>query len=130
AQIAQARQSGAQLVLFPELVLSGYPPEDLVLRQDFLVAARAQLERVASHCTDVVAFVGYPMAHADGVANALAVLAGGEVVMSYRKRLLPNYGVFDEQRYFISGDEDGLVLIGDVLVGISVCEDAWADEPV
>src|SRR3954454_6125799 len=85
-QISAAEASGAQIVVFPELALSGYPPEDLVLREDFLVAARAQLERVASHATQLVALVGYPMAHPAGVANAMAVLADGEVATSYRKQ--------------------------------------------
>lgn len=130
AQIAEAQADGAQIVVFPELALSGYPPEDLVLREDFLVAARAQLERVASHATGVVALVGYPMAHPDGVANALAVLADGEVVASYRKQLLPNYGVFDERRYFIPGDEPLVINAGGLPIGLSICEDVWFDDPV
>src|SRR3954454_17192102 len=77
SQIVDAEKSGAQIVVFPELALSGYPPEDLVLREDFLVASRAQLERVASPATTIAALVGYPMAHTSGVANALAVLADG-----------------------------------------------------
>src|SRR4051794_16567292 len=111
-QIGAAERSGAQLVVFPELALSGYPPEDLVLREDFLVSTRAQLERVAAHATNIVALVGYPMAHPDGVANALAVLADGEVSASYRKQLLPNYGVFDERRYFIAGHEPLVINAG------------------
>lgn len=130
AQIGDARTAGAQIVVFPELALSGYPPEDLVLREDFLVAARAQLERVAAHASDVVALVGYPMAHTEGVANALAVLADGEVVTSYRKQLLPNYGVFDERRYFIPGDTSAVLNVGGVPIGLTICEDVWFDEPV
>lgn len=129
-QIAEAEASGAQIVVFPELALSGYPPEDLVLREDFLVAARAQLERVASHATKIVALVGYPMAHPDGVANALAVLSDGEVVASYRKQLLPNYGVFDERRYFIPGDQPLVINAGGIPIGLSICEDVWFDDPV
>ncbi|MBJ7354970.1 MAG: NAD+ synthase [Thermoleophilaceae bacterium] len=129
-QIADAEASGAQIVVFPELALSGYPPEDLVLREDFLVSARAQLERVASHATKIVALVGYPMAHPDGVANALAVLADGEVVASYRKQLLPNYGVFDERRYFVPGDELLVINAGGIPIGLSICEDVWFDDPV
>lgn len=130
SQIGAAESAGAQIVVFPELALSGYPPEDLVLREDFLVAARAQLERVASHATSIVALVGYPMAHPDGVANALAVLAGGEVAASYRKQLLPNYGVFDERRYFIPGDEPLVINAGGIPIGLSICEDVWFDDPV
>lgn len=129
-QLTRARDSGAQLVLFPELALSGYPPEDLVLREDFLVATRAQLERVAAECRDIVALVGYPMVHSDGVANALAVLGDGELLTSYRKQLLPNYGVFDERRYFVAGETPGLLRVDGNLVGLSICEDAWFDSPV
>ncbi|MGK2877689.1 MAG: NAD+ synthase [Solirubrobacterales bacterium] len=130
AQIEDAERLGAQIVVFPELALCGYPPEDLVLREDFLVAAGAQLERVASHATGIVALVGYPMAHPAGVANALAVLAGGEVASSYRKQLLPNYGVFDERRYFVPGDELVVINAGGIPIGLSVCEDVWFDDPV
>ncbi len=126
----EARKSGAQLAIFPELVLSGYPPEDLVLREDFLVAARSQLERIAAAAEEIVLLVGYPMAHPEGVANALAVLADGEVVTSYRKQLLPNYGVFDERRYFVPGDESAVISLGGIPVGLSICEDVWFDEPV
>lgn len=130
SRIQEARSSGAQIVVFPELALSGYPPEDLVLREDFLVAARAQLERVAADAVEIVALVGYPMAHTEGVANALAVLADGEVVSSYRKQLLPNYGVFDERRYFVAGDSSAVINAGGVPIGLSICEDVWFDEPV
>jgi NAD+ synthase (glutamine-hydrolysing) len=129
-RLGAARDSGAQVVVFPELALCGYPPEDLVLREDFLVAASAQLERVAARATDIVAVVGYPMAHPAGVANAVAVLAGGELVASYRKQLLPNYGVFDERRYFIPGDEPLVINAGGIPVGVSICEDVWFDDPV
>jgi NAD+ synthase (glutamine-hydrolysing) len=129
-QISAARQSGAQIAIFPELALSGYPPEDLVLREDFLVAASRQLERVAAAATDIVVAIGFPMAHPDGVANALAVLADGEIVTTYRKQLLPNYGVFDERRYFIPGDQSGLIVAGGIPIGLSICEDVWFDSPV
>ncbi|MFT4048402.1 MAG: NAD+ synthase [Solirubrobacterales bacterium] len=130
SQISRARELGAQLVVFPELALSGYPPEDLVLREDFLVAARAQIERIAAGCTGIVALVGYPLDHPEGVANALAVLADGEVAASYRKQLLPNYGVFDERRYFAAGDQPLMIDAGGIPVGLSICEDVWFDDPV
>jgi NAD+ synthase (glutamine-hydrolysing) len=129
-QITAAQQSGAQIAIFPELALSGYPPEDLVLREDFLVAAGRQLERVAASARDIVVAIGYPMAHPDGVANALAILADGEIVTSYRKQLLPNYGVFDERRYFIPGDAAGVIVAGGIPIGLSICEDVWFDSPV
>ena len=127
---SKARASGAQIAVFPELALSGYPPEDLVLREDFLVAAGRQLERLAAAVPDLVIVVGFPQAHPEGVANAVAVLSGGEVVQTYRKQLLPNYGVFDERRYFKPGDHTGMVVIDGVPVGLTICEDVWFDDPV
>lgn len=130
AAIEEAKSTGAQAVVLPELALSGYPPEDLVLREDFLVAASRQLERVAAHATDIAALVGYPQSHPQGVGNALAVLADGEVKASYRKQLLPNYGVFDERRYFVPGDSQLLISLAGIPIGLTVCEDVWFDEPV
>ena len=103
---------------FPSFALSGYPPEDLVLREDFLVAAGRQLERVAAAANDIVVAIGFPMAHPEGVANALAVLADGEIVTTYRKQLLPNYGVFDERRYFVPGDHSGLIVADGIPIGM------------
>ena len=126
----EARAAGAQVALFPEMVLSGYPPEDLVLREDFLAAVEGQLERIAAAREDIVIVLGYPEPCADGVANALAVVADGRVQATYRKRLLPNYGVFDERRYFVPGNRNGVVALGDMPVGLSICEDVWFDDPV
>jgi NAD+ synthase (glutamine-hydrolysing) len=129
--IRSARASGAQLVLLPELAISGYPPEDLVLRADFLAAARAQLERSAAEANGIVALVGCPLSDGRGGAvNGLAVLAGGELVAVYRKRLLPNYGVFDERRYFTAGQQPLVLDAGGTPVGLTVCEDVWFDHPV
>jgi NAD+ synthase (glutamine-hydrolysing) len=107
-QIARARDEGAALVVFPELALSGYPPEDLLLKTSFLDAARVALRELASETHDIVAVVGYPE-QAEDVYNTAAVLADGDVVATYRKMYLPNYGVFDEQRYFQSGAEAAIV---------------------
>lgn len=128
--IEASKTAGAQLVVLPELALSGYPPEDLVLREDFLAAASSQLERVAAAADGITALVGYPQAHTTGVANALAVLSEQEVKASYRKHLLPNYGVFDERRYFVPGDENMLISVSGVPVGLTICEDVWFDKPV
>jgi NAD+ synthase (glutamine-hydrolysing) len=127
-QIARARDEGAALVVFPELALTGYPPEDLLLKTGFLDAARMALRELAAEAKDIVAVVGYPE-QAEDVYNTAAVLADGDIVAGYRKMYLPNYGVFDEQRYFQSGSEGAIVEVNGVPVGISVCEDIWEPGP-
>jgi NAD+ synthase (glutamine-hydrolysing) len=124
AGIAAAREGGARLVLFPELAITGYPPEDLLLKEHFLADARAAVERLAADATGVVAVVGFPE-RADDVYNAAAVLADGDLQAIYRKVRLPNYGVFDEMRYFQSGPGGAVVEIDGVKVGLTVCEDIW-----
>jgi len=128
ARIDEARAAGAQLVAFPELALTGYPPEDLLLKQHFLADARAALERLAAGTRGIVALVGFPE-QADALYNALAVLADGEVQAIYRKVHLPNYGVFDERRYFTPGDGGALLALGGVRIGLTICEDIWVPGP-
>ena len=118
----------AQLVLFPELAITGYPPEDLLLKEHFLSDARAALDRIAAEVHGLVAVVGFPEL-ADDVYNACAVLADGSVQGIYRKMLLPNYGVFDEHRYFQTGTHGTLLQLGDVTVGLTICEDIWEPGP-
>jgi NAD+ synthase (glutamine-hydrolysing) len=125
---ARARDEGASLVVFPELALTGYPPEDLLLKTHFLDAARAALEDLARQTRDIVAMVGFPE-RTDDVYNAAAVLAEGRVAAVYRKIHLPNYGVFDEQRYFQAGEEPATVELGGITVGLTVCEDIWEPGP-
>jgi NAD+ synthase (glutamine-hydrolysing) len=122
--IAAARAQGAELVLFPELALTGYPPEDLLLREHFLQDTAAALEELASSVEGIVAVVGFPE-HARQVYNAAAVLGNGAVLSVYRKVHLPNYGVFDEQRYFAAGHTRAVIDVGGQLVGLTVCEDLW-----
>jgi NAD+ synthase (glutamine-hydrolysing) len=122
--IARARDAGAELVLFPELVLTGYPPEDLLLKEHFLQAAQQALADVAKEASGIVAMVGYPE-RVDDVYNALAVLEHGEIRGVYRKTMLPNYGVFDEQRYFQSGDDAMVIDLGTARIGLTICEDIW-----
>src|SRR3954454_1754117 len=110
--IAEARDAGAELVLFPELAVSGYPPEDLLLKEHFLQAAREAVSELAREAQGIVALVGFPE-RVDDVHNALAVLAEGERKGVYRKTVLPNYGVFDEQRYFQVGDSGAVLEVGD-----------------
>jgi NAD+ synthase (glutamine-hydrolysing) len=127
-RLEQARAQGAELVLFPELVVTGYPPEDLLLRPSFIRAAARSLETIAREVRDVVALVGTPFYDRD-LYNACAVCAEGEVKAVYRKRFLPNYGVFDEDRYFAPGHDLMLLEVGGALVGPTVCEDVWQPGP-
>ena len=126
--IDSAKRARAQLVLFPELAVTGYPPEDLLLKQHFLADACAALHRIASATHGIVALVGFPE-RAHEVYNACAVLADGAVEAIYRKVFLPNYGVFDEQRYFQSGTGGAVIELGEVTVGLTVCEDIWEPGP-
>jgi NAD+ synthase (glutamine-hydrolysing) len=113
-------------VAFPELALTGYPPEDLLLRPAFVSHAAETLEKVAAATGHCAAVVGYPEIGRD-LSNAVAVCAHGKVLGTYRKHLLPNYAVFDEQRYFVPSTVDGpLFVIGGVKVALSICEDAWS----
>ncbi len=128
AGLRDARAQDAELVLFPELAITGYPPEDLLLKEHFLTDARAALEELAGEVTEVVAVVGFPE-RAEDVFNAAAVLAGGRVHAIYRKVYLPNYGVFDEQRYFQAGPAGAVIEIGEQRLGLTVCEDIWEPGP-
>jgi NAD+ synthase (glutamine-hydrolysing) len=125
---ARAREQGATLVVFPELALSGYPPEDLLLKPGFLEAARSRLEELAAATEGIVGVVGYPE-RADDVYNAAAVLADGRVVATYRKMFLPNYGVFDEHRYFQIGQKPALLELNGAELGLTICEDVWEPGP-
>jgi NAD+ synthase (glutamine-hydrolysing) len=128
ASLAEARAAGAQLVIYPELAITGYPPEDLLLRPGFIRSAHETLEEVARAATDVVALVGTPWFDRD-LANACAVCADGRVQAIYRKHFLPNYGVFDEHRYFAEGRDLLLLHLGDAYVGPTICEDVWQPGP-
>ncbi len=128
AALADAASQRADLVLFPELAVTGYPPEDLLLRPGFLDAARGSLERIARRARGLVALIGAPYLDGD-LYNACAVCAGGEIKGVYRKRFLPNYGVFDEERYFASARDLLLLELGGVKVGITICEDMWQPGP-
>ena len=121
----EAAAAGAVLVAFPELAISGYPPEDLVLKDYFLADCREALLHVAAACRDVIAVVGVPLHENGAVYNAAAILADGAVAGWYRKIRLPNYAVFDEKRYFAPGDRAVVLEMGGVRVGVTVCEDIW-----
>jgi NAD+ synthase (glutamine-hydrolysing) len=126
--IRSARETGAELVLFPELAVTGYPPEDLLLREHFLADARTALEQLAEETQGLVAVVGFPE-RADDVYNAAAILAQGKIRATYRKVYLPNYGVFDEERYFQSGVCGAVFDLRGHRLGLTVCEDIWEPGP-
>ena len=122
----RAREAGASLVLFPELAVTGYPPEDLLLRASFVGENVTAWEEIARKVTGITAVVGFADRDRKGnVYNAAGVASGGKVRGVYRKMHLPNYGVFDEVRYFRRGKEPGLFRIGRTPVGVTVCEDIW-----
>ena len=129
AALDAARDAGAQLALLPELTMTGYPPEDLLLKRHFLGDARAGVDRLAASTRGIVAVVGFPEAADAAVYNAAAVLADGAVAAIHRKIHLPNYGVFDEQRYFRAGATSSLIELGPHRIGLTVCEDVWEPGP-
>ncbi|KRG69967.1 NAD+ synthase [Pseudoxanthomonas dokdonensis] len=131
--IAQARDEyGADVVMFPELAISGYPPEDLLMRPRFLADCESALRQIAATTTGIVAVVGWPESAGSVVYNSASVLRDGRLERTYRKRELPNYNVFDERRYF-DVDPDGgscVFTVKSVQVGLLVCEDLWFAEPI
>jgi NAD+ synthase (glutamine-hydrolysing) len=138
--LEQARASQAQIVLFPELALAGYPPEDLLLKPGFAAANWAALESLLPHTSGLTAVVGF-VDRRDDLFNAAAVLHNGQLAGVYHKALLPNYAVFDEDRYFAKGDTSLLFTLPfsnpgekplpsashlkEICFGVSVCEDIW-----
>jgi NAD+ synthase (glutamine-hydrolysing) len=126
--IDEARGAGADLVLLPELAVTGYPPEDLLLRPGFIRAAEESVREIAAQTRELVALVGYPHFDRD-LFNACAVCSDGEVQAVYRKRFLPNYGVFDEDRYFAPARDLLLLELGGTLIGTTICEDMWQPGP-
>ncbi len=127
-RLAEAKANSADLVVFPELAVTGYPPEDLLLRPGFIRAAEDSVERIAHETRGTTVFVGAPRFDRD-LYNACYVCSGGEVKAVYRKRFLPNYGVFDEDRYFAAGRDLILLEHGKTLIGPTVCEDMWQPGP-
>ena len=127
---ARARdEQQADLIVFPELSLTGYPPEDLVLRNELIMRVEASLETLCRSISGIVAVVGYPKQREDGLYNSAGIIRDGQVIAEYDKCLLPNYSVFDEKRYFESGDEPCVVDISGLRIGITICEDIWYREP-
>jgi len=133
--IGVAREGGVELVVFPELCIPGYPAEDLYLKRHFAAANRRAVEELAGGVQGIVAIVGFadPVeGAADGspsVYNAVAVLADGAIAAVYHKQILPNYAVFDEQRYFVPGAKPATFDVGELRIGLTICEDCWIEGP-
>src|SRR5438046_1443403 len=127
-RLAEAKDRKADLVVFPELAVTGYPPEDLLLRPSFVQAAQAKAAELAREARGIVALTGVPWFERD-LYNACAVCAAGEIKTIYRKRFLPNYGVFDEDRYFAPGSDLVLLEHGGTLLAPTICEDMWQPGP-
>jgi NAD+ synthase (glutamine-hydrolysing) len=119
----------ADAIVFPELCITGYPPEDLLLRPHFQEFVDRAVERVAREVTGLVAVIGHPLRQGESLFNTASVISDGSIIACYRKQHLPNYGVFDEKRYFQPGDVPCVVSIRDVPVGITICEDIWEPDP-
>jgi NAD+ synthase (glutamine-hydrolysing) len=125
----RAVEQQADLVVYSELAVCGYPPEDLLLKQQFLDDARAAVEQIAAKTSNTVAVVGFPELESHCLYNSAAICYQGSVKGIYRKQLLPNYSVFDEKRYFTPGASAGPIIeIAGVAIGVSICEDLWFDE--
>jgi NAD+ synthase (glutamine-hydrolysing) len=119
----------ADVVVFPELALSGYPPEDLLFRAHFLDDLDEAMARLAAEIAQVTAIIGHPLRRDGQLYNAASVIRGGEIIACYHKQLLPNYSVFDEKRYFAPGETPCIVDLGGISAGLTICEDIWAPGP-
>jgi NAD+ synthase (glutamine-hydrolysing) len=129
ANAAQAKAQGATLLVTPELSLCGYPPEDLLLRSDFLLACERSLDKLSRELAGITVIVGHPHKTAHGCFNALSVLQAGKIVATYHKQELPNHSVFDEKRYFTAGDEAMIFAHEGINIGLLICADVWEPEP-
>jgi len=124
----RAKDSGVDIVTFPELAITGYPPEDLLLKPKFIEDNVTALRNIAQSIKDIVALVGFVDRTNDKIYNSASVLYGGEIIGTYHKTLLPNYGVFDEKRYFSPGEKSMVFKFGELVFGVNICEDIWFDE--
>jgi len=125
AAIHARDELGADMVVFPELTITGYPAEDLLLRADFITAANNALYQLADRVAGIALVVGFPEHDGDKLYNSAAVLHQGAILACYRKRALPNYGVFDEQRYFTAGSQPCVFEFNGTFIGLTICEDVW-----
>ncbi|MEF8794032.1 NAD+ synthase [Thiohalorhabdus sp.] len=126
--LAAAREADAHVVVTPELAVTGYPPQDLLLKHQFLADVEAALANLIPQVEGVDLVVGHTERAAEGLYNSASWIRNGEVVARYRKQRLPNYGVFDEKRYFLTGEAPCVVEVAGTRVGVTICEDAWAPD--
>ena len=129
AAVQTASEQGAALLMTPELALSGYPPEDLLLRDDFNHACARTLNQLASRIHDITLLVGHPHQIGDKRYNAASLIANGKVQATYLKHILPNHSVFDEERYFESGSEPLVFDLQGIRFGVNICADVWEESP-
>jgi NAD+ synthase (glutamine-hydrolysing) len=127
--IQKAKQASVDLLIFPELALSGYPPEDLLLREDFKIQIHHALKIIKEKSMHIAILLGHPDYSSEGIFNAASLIQDKKIISTYHKQYLPNYGVFDERRYFRPGNSDGLFKIKDLYIGILICEDLWYSQP-
>ena len=125
--LKQARKMAADVVLFPELAVTGYPPEDLLLKEKFLIQSHKTLEKIRPHSKDLTAIIGFAEKKGKELYNSAALLCDGKKVGTYQKMLLPNYGVFDEKRYFHEGKSSVRFTLKGLVLGITICEDIWEE---
>ena len=123
--LKQARKMGADVILFPELAVTGYPPEDLLLKDSFLKHSHKALEKIIPHTRGLTAIVGFAEKNRNNIYNSAALLCDGKYVGTCRKMVLPNYGVFDEKRYFQEGITPVRFALKGATLGITICEDIW-----
>ncbi|MEK9627408.1 MAG: NAD+ synthase [Nitrospinota bacterium] len=126
-QIKQAKKRGADVVLFPELAVTGYPPEDLLLKKSFLTKSHQSLKKILPHSNGLTVLIGFAEQKGKEVYNSAALLCDGKHITTYRKMLLPNYGVFDEKRYFHEGNSPVRFTLKGATLGITICEDIWEE---
>ena len=125
--IAMAISGEADLVIFPELVITGYPPKDLLLKPSFVRKNREELERIAEKTQGIAAIIGFVHEMDEVLHNAAALVSNGEIIGIQHKTHLPNYDVFDEQRYFKPAIDCNIFTVGDMRIGMNICEDIWVD---
>ena len=125
--LKQAKKMGADVVLFPELAVTGYPPEDLLLKESFLKQCDKNLKKISRYTKGLTAIIGFPEKKGKVIYNSAALLSDGKHIGTCRKMLLPNYGVFDEKRYFHEGNSPVKFRLKGATLGITICEDLWED---